>query len=419
MGASGSQVIGSVLTEAAVVGVFASVVGLLLGVALAQILLWALPGLGFPVPDANLVVIGRTVFASALVGVGITMLAAVVPAIRAARTAPIAAISDVRESLGRESRRGRAVGGVLVTAAGVAIGIYGFSADLPVNRAVTITFLGGFIIFLGLVVFGPLIARPLSSVIGRPLRTGLGVTGVLARGNAMRNPRRTSATAAALIVGLALVTLVAIFADSVKTSVRGALNDVRADYILTAPQFASFSPEVATRVAKVPGVEAAVAFRWGDVRIENHDETVNGANVGRLGDVLDMKYVAGSAAGVERGGILLSEREAQSYHKRVGEELTVEFPTTGPQPLRVAGIYRTRRFTGAFPIDFIVSRALFEQNFSASQQDTLIYVKAKPGLDAAVGSKGEEGPRGAVPEHQRREPRAVPGVAGGGPSTSS
>jgi putative ABC transport system permease protein len=203
----------------------------------------------------------------------------------------------------------------------------------------------------------------------------------------MRNPRRTSATAAALIVGLALVTLVAIFADSVKTSVRGALNDVRADYILTAPQFASFSPEVATRVAKVPGVEAAVAFRWGDVRIENHDETVNGANVGRLGDVLNMKYVAGNAAGVERGGILLSEQEAQSYHKRVGDELTVVFPTSGPQPLRVAGIYRTRRFTGAFPIDFIVSRALFEQNFSANQQDTLIYAKAKPGQVAAVGRR--------------------------------
>ena len=117
----------------------------------------------------------------------------------------------------------RAIAGVLVIAAGVVVGVYGFSADLTINNAVTITFVGGFVIFLGIVVFGPLIARPLSSVIGRPLKPGLGVTGTLARGNAMRNPRRTSATAAALIVGLALVTLVAIFADSVKTSVRGAL----------------------------------------------------------------------------------------------------------------------------------------------------------------------------------------------------
>ena len=96
MGASGPQVIGSVLTEALVVGIFASAVGLVLGIGLAQLLLWLLPGFGFPVPQASLVVIGRTVFASAVVGIGVTMLAAVIPAIRAARTPPIAAISDAR-----------------------------------------------------------------------------------------------------------------------------------------------------------------------------------------------------------------------------------------------------------------------------------------------------------------------------------
>ena len=266
-------------------------------------------------------------------------------------------------------------------------------------------------IFLGIVVFGPLIARPLSSVIGRPLQPGLGVTGTLARGNAMRNPRRTSATAAALIVGLALVTLVAIFADSVKTSVRGALNDVRADYILTAPQFAGFSPEVATASRRSRASRPRSAFRWGDVRIDNHDETINGANVGQLNDVLNMKYVAGSASGANRGGILISEQQAKQYGKRVGDQLTVVFPasaTLGAQRLRVSGIYTTRRFTGAFPIDFIVSRELFEQSFAGNQQDTLIYVKAKPGQAAAVGRRMAQGPGRAVPEHQRREPHAVP-----------
>ncbi len=245
LGASGPQVVGSVLVEAAVIGVFASAVGLVLGVGLAQLLLWLLPGFGFPVPQGSLVVLGRTVFASAAVGIGVTMAAAVVPAIRAARTSPIAAITDARTTGEPTRRRRRAVIGVAVMLAGAGVGVYGFSADLTLNNAVAITFLGGFIIFLGLVVFGPLIARPLSSVIGRPLPAVFGVTGSLARGNAMRNPRRTSATAAALIVGLALVALVAIFADSLKTSVRAALDDVRADYILTAPQFAGFSPQVA------------------------------------------------------------------------------------------------------------------------------------------------------------------------------
>ncbi len=386
MGASGPQVVGSVLTEAAVIGVFASIVGLVLGVALAQVLLWALPGFGFPVPNADLVLIGRTVFAAAAVGIGVTMLAAVVPAIRAARTSPIAAIAEVREAFGRAPRRRRAFTGVVITAIGVAIGIYGFSADLTVNNAVAVTFLGGFVIFLGLVAIGPLIARPIASVIGRPLRPLFGVTGTLARGNAMRNPRRTSATAAALIVGLALVALVAIFADSLKTSVRSALNDVKADYILTAPQFAGFSPEVATRAAGVPGVRRAVAFRWGDVRIDGNDETVNGASPG-LDDVLNLKYVSGDASGLQRGGILLSDTEAASYDKKVGDQLTIVFPASGARPLRVSGIYRTRRFTGAFPIDFIVAQRLFDEVFAGNQQDTLVYVRAKPGQAAAVGQR--------------------------------
>ncbi len=346
-----------------------------------------LPGFGFPVPQSDLVVIGRTVFAAALVGIGVTMLAAVVPAIRAARTSPIAAISDVREPKGSAPQRWRALIGVLVTALGCAIGVYGFSAGLTVNNAVAVTFLGGFVIFLGLVIFGPLIARPLSSVIGRPFPSIFGVTGSLARGNAMRNPRRTSATAAALIVGLALVALVAIFADSLKTSVRGAIDDVRADFILTAPQFAGFSPKVAERVREVPGVQQAVAFRWGDVRINGNDETVNGADVAGLDDVINLELVGGATKGMRPDGILLSEREAQGYNKQVGDPITVVFPAIGPETLTVTGIYRTRRFSGAFPIDFIVAKDLFDQVFSGAQQDTLVYVKAEPGQAAVVGKR--------------------------------
>ncbi len=385
MGASGPQVISSVLIEAAVMGAFASAVGLVLGIALARFLLWWLPGIGFPVPQGSIVVIGRTVLASAVVGIGVTVLAAVVPAIRAARTSPIAAIGDLRPRAGPAPQRSRALVGLLVTAIGAAIGYYGFSADLALNNAVAITFVGGFVIFLGLVVFGPLIARPLSSVIGRPIRSAFGITGALARGNAMRNPKRTSATAAALIVGLALVALVAIFADSLKTSVRSALDDVRADYILTAPQFAGFSPEVARRVSEIPGVQQAVAFRWGDARINGNNETVNGTNIAGLNDVLNLRFVSGGPAGARTGGILISDREAKGYRKRVGDKITIEFPQLGATELPVAGIYKTRRFSGAFPIDFIVAQDRFEEWFGGSQQDTLLYVKARAGQAASVG----------------------------------
>jgi putative ABC transport system permease protein len=384
MGASGPQVVGSVLGEAAVMGVVASFLGLALGIALAQFLLWWLPGIGFPVPQGSIVVLGRTLWAAAAVGIGVTMLAAVVPAFRAARTSPIAAIGDLRPTTGSGPVRARAVAGLLVMLLGFAVGVYGYAADLPVNQAVAVTFVGGFIVFLGVVVFGPLVARPLSGLLGRPLRSLFGVTGSLARGNAMRNPRRTSATAAALIIGLALVALVAIFADSLKTSVRNALEDVRADYILTAQQFAGFSPEVQRRAAAIDGVQRAVSFRWGDARISDNDETVNGANVAGIDDVLNLKFVDGDASGLATGGIIISDREAKGYDKQVGDLLPVEFPLQ-PRELPVSGIYQTRRFSGAFPIDFIVSQETFEQVFGGTQQDTLLYVRAEPGRAEEVG----------------------------------
>jgi putative ABC transport system permease protein len=386
MGATGGQVVGSVLAEAAVIGVIASTVGFALGIGLASFLLWLLPEVGFPVPQGPLVVLSRTVVASGVVGVGVTMAAAVYPAIRAARTPPIAAIAGLATISPTRSLVGRAVIGTLVSALGIAIGVYGIWGGLETNQSVAVAFLGGFVVFLGLVAFGPLYARPLSAAIGRPFSSLFGVTGTLARGNAMRNPRRTAATAAALIVGLGLVALVAIFADSLKTSVRAALGDVRADYIVTASQFSGFSPAVAERARAVPGVETAVSFRWGDAIIGGHGETVHGATPRGIQDVIDLRMVEGGVAGLSRGGILLSDREAEGQQRRVGQRLTVDFPRLGPLALPVVGIYETRRFSGAFPIDFVVSQDLFRQGFGGSQQDTLLYVKAAPGQAAAVGA---------------------------------
>lgn len=386
LGASGPQVIGSVLAEAVVVGAIASGAGFGLGIALARFLLWLLPSVGLTVPSAALVVIARTLVVSGLVGVGVTTLAAVYPAVRAARTPPVAAIGDLRLATGAGPTVWRSVIGAVVIGAGVAILVEGVYGGLDTNYAVAVAFLGGFVVFLGLVVLGPLLARPLAGLVGRPLPAVLGVTGTLARGNAMRNPRRTSATAAALVVGLGLVSLVAIFADSLKTSVRSSLtSSVRADYIVSAPQFSGFSSEIRDRMAAVPGVRAAVALRFGDVRIKAFTETITGATTRGIDDVFDLSYVAGGARGLEHGGILLDQREADGYHRRVGDVLAVTFPRPGFQELPVVGIYRHRRVTGAFPVSFIVSDALFRAAFGGTQQDTLVYVKADPGQVGAVG----------------------------------
>ncbi|HEY7440646.1 MAG TPA: FtsX-like permease family protein [Acidimicrobiia bacterium] len=384
MGASTTQVVGSVLIEAVAMGVLASALGFLAGIGLAKLMLVLLPHLGFHVVVEPLRVLWRTVWAAALVGVGATVLAAVYPAIRAARTPPVAAIADLRVTRSRPLVR-RAIFGALIVAIGIGIGVWGLAGDLGTQYAVAVTFVGGFVVFVGIIVLGPLAARRLSSWVGSPLPGMLGVTGTLARGNAMRNPRRTNATAAALIIGLALVALVAIFAESFRTSIRSAVDDVRADYVISAPQLVGFSPRVATEAGRVPGVARTVSFRFDTGRIGTTDEIINGVSPKGLDDVVNLRFTEGGSAGLERGGILVSKQEADHFNVHVGDELDVEFPRTGIQQLLVSGIYQTRRFSGVFPIDFIVSDDLFDSGFGGGQQDTLVYVKTDSGSADAVG----------------------------------
>ncbi|MGZ6886637.1 MAG: ABC transporter permease [Acidimicrobiia bacterium] len=384
MGASGGQVVGSVLVEALVIGVIASVAGFFAGIGLGKLLLAVLPGVGVPVPARSLVILTRTVEACAIVGIGVTVLAAIIPAIRAARTPPIAAIGDLRTTSRLRSIVGRAVSGFLVTGAGVAIGAYGMFGPRPVEQSVAIAFVGGFVIFVGLVVLGPLGARLFAAVIGRPLPTLFGVTGTLARGNAMRNPRRTTVTAAALVVGLALVTLVAIFGASLRSSVGTALKNVKAEVIITAPGYAGFSPEVRDHALVTPGVKTAIGFRWGQAEVEGNEETVNGVTPTGFNDVIDFKFRGPRPSRLGRGDVMVSTIQADEYHLRVGQNAVIRFPRLGPTALRVVGIYETRRFSGAFPIDFLVSDELYDVAFGGAPQDTLLYVATQPGRGGEV-----------------------------------
>ncbi len=397
LGASRRQVVGSVIVEAAVVGMIAAAVGFGAGIALAKFLLWLLPRFGLTVPDTQLVVIARTLIACAVVGIGVTIAAALPPALRASRTAPIAAIGDLRPT-GNAPLVWRSIIGVGVLLVGSGVIAFALLGGLTTQYAVAAAFTGGFVVFLGLVVLGPLFARRMSGIIGRPLPMVLGVTGTLARGNAMRNPRRTSATAAALVVGLGLVSLVAIFADSVKTSVRSSLaSSVRADFIIAAPQFGGFSPEAARVAAAVPGIKALVALRFADALVGKHSETITGADARGIDKVFDLKYSQGGSGGLSGGGVMLSQQTADFYKLKVGGRATVSFPRLGSQDLPVVGVYENRRVTGAFPVDVVIAQDMFEQGFGGAQQDTLVYVKAQPGQVKAVGGALERGLAGPFP----------------------
>jgi putative ABC transport system permease protein len=327
----------------------------------------------------------RTVIAAVIVGVVVTVGAALIPAVRAARTSPVAAINDLPR-VGSASLRRRAVVGLLITLAGIGVLALGFQIDATqLAQRMQVVAAGALLAFFGVVILVAAFARPMARVIGWFLSRG-SVTGRLAQGNAMRNPRRTAATSAALVVGLTLVCLVAIVAASVKSSIRtGVQEGVRADYILSAKGLTGFSPQVSARVASLPAVQASTGLRLGRVRIGSRQQLVVAVDPTALGRVLDLDIRAGGTQGMATGGILLSQDEAQHSGVGPGDRIQLIYPLVGPVQVPIAGVYARKQFTGAYPVPLgVVSTASEEQNFGGVQQDTLVYVKAKPGQSGAA-----------------------------------
>jgi putative ABC transport system permease protein len=387
MGARGRQVVVAVVVEAAIVGLLASALGLAVGIGLAALLLALVGQLGFHVPEGALVVEDRTIVAALSVGTLVTVLSAIVPAVRAARIAPMAAINDLREERPRPFRRRRIVGTALVVASVpcLVVGIDRSRAAHDVTNEIWIVAVGALLLFLGVVVLLATFAHPVAGALGRPLRA-LGPPGVLARENAMRNPRRTAATASALVVGLALVGLVAIFGESAKASVARAVDrGIRADFVLKAQQFAGFSPQVAERLRGLPELDAVAAFRFGNVRVELDEETVAGVDPSQLARVVDLRSTPGSIGKMRGDGMLVFRDTAERYDLHVGERRTLQFPR-GFQTLRVAGIYDQEDFTGGLPVPFVVPSAAYEAGFGTDDQDSLVYVSAHDGDRAAARS---------------------------------
>jgi putative ABC transport system permease protein len=391
MGATGRQVVWSVVLEALVVGAVASVLGLLAGIGLGVGLLELLRAVGLKLPETSTVLLTRTVVVSLAVGVLVTVVAAVLPAVRAARVPPVAAINDVLMRAQGSFRR-RVVSGVAVTTLSAAIVVYGLVRAEQVTGVfdqVQVVALGAFGVLVGIVMLLATVARPLAGAVGWPLRA-LGASGRLARANAMRNPRRTAVTASALVIGLALVGLTATFGESAKASVRrdtGA--GLRADYVVKTDGFASFSGDVAERVASLPDVATAVPMRFADGAIGDDVQTVGGADVDALTRVVDLDFVTGGTRGLEDGGILVDDKTASQHKLRVGKQALVQF-TRGTLPLVVRGIYRNQNFIGIFgqAIPLLVARGVVEEAAGASQ-DTVVLVKARPGRAAAAGAAME------------------------------
>ena len=343
VGASRRQVFGSVLAEAAITGLVSSVIGLGLGVLAALGLEALLSGFGVTLPSGSLVFEPRTVLVGLAVGVGVTVLSAIGPARGAVRIPPVAALDD-RQSTASASLRRRFIWGTAVAVVGAAL--LGLGLAQP---AIQLVGIGAAALFIGVATLSPAIARPLSSVIGRPLPRLLGVSGKLGRENSMRSPRRTAQTAAALMVGLALVSAMAVFGASLsKSATSSADQALSADIIVTATGSGELSNSVPATASAVPGVTVASSFYQGRFEFQNSLASLVAVSTNHLADTVILRMTAGSPAALDSGELLIDSTTATSKHLSVGDSVPAKFALTGPATLRIGGIYQANALIGSY-----------------------------------------------------------------------
>lgn len=379
IGSSTRQVMSTVIGEALAVGIFASAVGLGLGILLSTALKAAFNAFGIDIPGGSVVVTPSTIAWSFIVGTTITVASAVLPARRAARVPPVAAMRDVAIEQTTHFVR-RAVIGIGIVALGVALLSTGLFAD--VSNGIRYVGFGAFLIFIGVFVLGPIIAIPISRAIGSPLPGIKGMTGTLARENALRNPRRTSATASALMIGVALVGFITIFAASANKSIAYAIDQqLETDFLVTSGAGfggIGFSPAVAQELAQLPELSAVSPLRFNVVLVDGDQQFITAVDPGPVEDLADFGESSGSIAGLTDSGVAISERYADDNDLSLGDTVNIFFPKTELVPLRVEAIYERREIAD----DFMITLGAYDANFLPQQAlDFLVMAKIAPGVD--------------------------------------
>jgi putative ABC transport system permease protein len=349
IGASRRQILGSVILEALVIGTLASLAGLFIGLGLAKGLTALFDAIGFDLPKTGLVFAGRTILVSLAAGILVTLVAGLFPAIRATRVAPIAAVREGASLPPSRWRRFTPWIGGLVTAIGIALLVYGMLADdLGVAERLTSLGVGVLVLFIGFAMVSRYFVKPLVRALGWPGTQIAGVSGRLARENSMRNPARTASTAAALMIGLALITFVAMFASGLKSSISNAVNDqVNASYVVVSDDnFTPFEPSVDETLAGVPGTEV-VGVRGGRGKAFGDEENVTGVDPATIANVYNFDWTDGSnavLADLGENGAVVEQKFADDHNLATGSGLQLLTPNGNTLDLQVKGIYDAPAF---------------------------------------------------------------------------
>ena len=381
LGASRRQVTRSVLFEAFVVGLVGSGIGLGLGVLLAMGIRALFASFGLDLSGTGLVFAPRTPLAALGVGLLVTMVAAYLPARRSSRIPPIAALRD-DVAMPEASLRRRLAVGTAMLVVGVVAGAVGLFTDVSDSGY----WVGGgaLLAMLGVAAASPSASRPFLRLVAGAYRRVFGSVGVLAGQNSLRNPRRTAATASALMIGLTLVTTMSIAGSSAKASVdQTVAQNFLGDIVISNAVGQGFSPQIATLAEKQPGVASVTRVRYVQSSLNGDRQYLGATDPSSVTDVLRLDLTSGSLADLSGDTVIVGQKEADKEGYEIGQELTFGFPK-GPRQLRIVGIYDR-----AFGAGYLTTLDALLAGGYAPEDSTLL-LKLEPGADAPGVKKGLE-----------------------------
>ena len=374
IGASRKQITRAMLIEATVVGLIGSVVGLVAGIGLSAGLSALLRAVNIDIPSGGLVLSQNTVTSTIIIGLIVTVLSAILPARRAGKVPPLAAMRATALEIAEPGRK-RLYTGLLSIALGLAIIV-----AVVMGASNNYLGIGILFVFIGTIVLGPLIARPVAMFLGRPAARFRGVTGVMARQNSARNPKRTSRTASPVLIGVALVTAVTALAASIK----GQIDDVftaqfKGDYAIStdARGFGGLSPSLAVDLNKMPQVEKATGFGFLTVKIEDKGQYLTTITPKTIEGLWDIGLVNATYADLSTSDIFVSEKTAKKKNIALGSVLQTTFGDGSTRPLKVAGFFVNDEIG-----NYIANSALVDGS-AIIMFDIGVYIKTKDNVDRA------------------------------------
>src|SRR5215472_5604163 len=383
LGATRRQIIASSIVETLTVGLAGSLAGLAGGIGVAGGLKGLFDGFGFALPAGGLVVNASTVLIAVAAGLSATVIAGVLPAVRASRIPPLAALRDVAAEAAAPSRPRAGIGAALLiggVAGTMSAAVAGKPGLVAVAAVCTV---------IGVVVFGPVAARTASTVLGALIAALRGITGSLARQNARRNPRRTAASATALMVGVAVVALFTVIGASLKASAaQGIGQSLRADLVVNSGGYGGaaggggLSPHLAVSIARLPDVRLATGLSSGTVLLDGISQQVTAADPAALDRVINLGITAGTLNPAGAGWLAVAKAAASTNHWRIGSTVAVTYPDGASGRLRVGAIYTRTQMAG----NYLITQQTWGEH-SRQVIDGQILIKLRPGTSISAASK--------------------------------